>query len=55
MNWSAEVVLNNRDAGVIIDNATAARYYERAFLDDWKNHAVQKMAGPGTGSPGGHP
>ena len=26
MNWSGEGVLDNRDAGVIIDNATAAEY-----------------------------
>src|SRR5581483_3982514 len=41
MNWSGEGVLSNRDAGVIIDNATAAKYYERIFLDDWQNHAEQ--------------
>jgi phosphatidylserine/phosphatidylglycerophosphate/cardiolipin synthase-like enzyme len=42
MNWSGEGVLSNRDAGVIIDNVTAAQYYEQVFLDDWKNHAAQK-------------
>jgi phosphatidylserine/phosphatidylglycerophosphate/cardiolipin synthase-like enzyme len=42
-NWSSEGVLNNRDAGVILDNASAAAYYEKVFLDDWANHAVQKM------------
>jgi len=42
MNWSGEGVLSNRDAGVIIDNATAAQYYEKIFLDDWANHAEQK-------------
>lgn len=47
MNWSAEGVLNNRDAGVVIDNATAAGYYEKILLDDWKNHAQQKMAALG--------
>jgi phosphatidylserine/phosphatidylglycerophosphate/cardiolipin synthase-like enzyme len=41
MNWSGEGVLSNRDAGVIIDNATAAAYYEKVFLDDWQNHAGQ--------------
>jgi len=39
MNWSGQGVLSNRDAGVIIDNATAALYYEKIFLDDWDNHA----------------
>jgi phosphatidylserine/phosphatidylglycerophosphate/cardiolipin synthase-like enzyme len=44
MNWSGEGVLSNRDAGVIIDNATAAAYYEKVFLDDWQHHAEQKTA-----------
>jgi monoamine oxidase len=43
MNWSGEGVLSNRDAGVIIENATAAAYYENIFLDDWTNHSTQKM------------
>lgn len=43
MNWSGEGVLANRDAGVLIDNATAARYYEKIFLDDWDNHARQQQ------------
>ena len=46
MNWSGEGVLDNRDAGVIIDNATAAEYYEKIFLDDWNNHAEQKIVKP---------
>ena len=44
MNWSGEGVLNNRDAGVVIKNATAAAYYEKIFLDDWQNHAEQSIA-----------
>jgi phosphatidylserine/phosphatidylglycerophosphate/cardiolipin synthase-like enzyme len=40
VNWSGEGVLSNRDAGVIIENATAATYYEGIFLDDWQNHAA---------------
>ena len=47
MNWSADGVLNNRDAGLIIDNATAAAYYESIFLDDWNHHAEQKVASTG--------
>lgn len=43
MNWSGEGVLSNRDAGVIIENATAAQYYENVFLDDWTNHAAQQL------------
>jgi len=42
MNWSGEGVLNNRDAGVVLENATAAAYYEKVFLDDWANHAQHK-------------
>jgi phosphatidylserine/phosphatidylglycerophosphate/cardiolipin synthase-like enzyme len=55
MNWSGEGVLSNRDAGVIIDNATAAKYYEKIFLDDWANHAEKKMINPGAPRTTGHP
>jgi phosphatidylserine/phosphatidylglycerophosphate/cardiolipin synthase-like enzyme len=46
MNWSAEGVLSNRDAGVIIENATAADYYTKIFLDDWNHHSTKKMVMP---------
>ena len=46
MNWSGEGVLSNRDAGVIIDNPTAAQYYESIFLDDWEHHSEQKIPQP---------
>ena len=39
-NWSGAGVLQNRDAGLIIDNATIARYFEGIFLHDWDNVAV---------------
>jgi len=39
-NWSGAGVLQNRDAGIIIDNATIARYFEAIFLHDWDNVAV---------------
>ena len=39
-NWSGAGVLHNRDAGIIIDNATIARYFETIFLHDWDNVAV---------------
>lgn len=42
-NWSGEGVLENRDAGLIIDNATVAQYFEKIFLHDWDNVAI----GPG--------
>jgi phosphatidylserine/phosphatidylglycerophosphate/cardiolipin synthase-like enzyme len=54
MNWSGQGVLDNRDAGVIIDNATAAKYYEEIFLDDWNNHAEQKVIKPGAAKVAGH-
>jgi hypothetical protein len=34
-NWSADGVLLNRDAGLIIQNADAADYYEQLFQHDW--------------------
>jgi hypothetical protein len=40
-NWSAEGVLRNRDASVIIENETAAKYYEQIFLHDWERIARQ--------------
>lgn len=39
-NWSSEGVLQNRDAGMIIDNASVAKYFEAIFLHDWDNLAV---------------
>jgi len=38
-NWSAAGVLQNRDAGLIIDNAPVAQYFQNVFLDDWKNRS----------------
>ena len=40
-NWSADGVLKNRDASVIIENTTAAQYYEKIFLHDWERIAKQ--------------
>ena len=39
-NWSGEGVLNNRDAGLIIDNEDVAQYFEAIFIHDWNNVAV---------------
>ena len=39
-NWSGAGVLQNRDAGIIIDNPTIARYFEEIFVHDWDNVAV---------------
>ncbi len=41
-NWSTAGTLQNRDAGVIIDNATAAGYYQQIFLHDWTHLARRK-------------
>ena len=43
-NWSTAGTLQNRDAGVIIDNATAAGYYQQVFLHDWANLSTQRAA-----------
>lgn len=42
-NWSGDGVLRNRDAGVIIDSETAAKYYETIFLHDWTRIARQTV------------
>lgn len=42
-NWSAEGVLRNHDASVIIENETAAIYYENIFLHDWDKVAKQSV------------
>ncbi len=38
-NFSGEGVQSNRDAGVIIESAPIAGYFESVFLDDWNNRA----------------
>jgi phosphatidylserine/phosphatidylglycerophosphate/cardiolipin synthase-like enzyme len=38
-NWSGEGTGLNRDAGLIIYNADAAKYFEEIFLHDWINLA----------------
>ena len=42
-NWSAEGVLQNRDASLIVENETAAKYYEAIFLHDWNKIAKQSV------------
>jgi phosphatidylserine/phosphatidylglycerophosphate/cardiolipin synthase-like enzyme len=41
-NWSADGVLHNRDAGVIIASPTVAGYYQQLFLHDWAHLAHQQ-------------
>jgi hypothetical protein len=43
-NRSVGGTLHNRDAGVIIANADAARYFQQIFLHDWQHLAAQKAA-----------
>jgi hypothetical protein len=43
-NWSSQGVLQNRDAGLIIDSAKVASYFEAIFLDDWDNVAVSHQS-----------
>jgi hypothetical protein len=43
-NWSTAGTLSNRDAGVIIDNAEVAAYYDRLFQHDWDHLAAQQVA-----------
>jgi hypothetical protein len=40
-NWSADAVLRNRDAGLLIEHPPIARYFERIFLHDWDDLAHQ--------------
>jgi hypothetical protein len=40
-NWSADGVLRNRDAGVIIEHRGIARYFQQIFSHDWTNLARQ--------------
>jgi hypothetical protein len=42
-NWSTDGTLYNRDAGVIIDNETAAQYFQQVFMHDWEHLAVRKV------------
>jgi PLD-like domain len=43
-NWSADGVIRNRDATLIIYNADAAAYWNQIFLHDWNNMSAQQAA-----------
>jgi phosphatidylserine/phosphatidylglycerophosphate/cardiolipin synthase-like enzyme len=43
-NWSADGVIRNRDATLIIYNEAAAQYWADIFLHDWTNMAAQQAA-----------
>ena len=40
-NWSADGVLRNRDAGLIIEQPEIAQYFQAVFMHDWENLAHQ--------------
>lgn len=42
-NWSGAGVLQNRDAGIIVDQPDIARYFEQIFLHDWDTLSDQKV------------
>jgi len=43
-NWSTAGTLHNRDAGVIIENAQVAEYFDRIFAHDWEHLAAKQAA-----------
>jgi phosphatidylserine/phosphatidylglycerophosphate/cardiolipin synthase-like enzyme len=43
-NFSPDGIQFNRDAGVIIENAPVAQYFENVFLADWNNNAKPFVA-----------
>jgi len=43
-NWSSAGALHNRDAGVIIENAKVAAYFEQLFAHDWEHLAATQTA-----------
>lgn len=47
-NWSADGCLRNRDAGLIIENADIAAYFESIFMYDWVNLATEKIVDAST-------
>ncbi len=38
INWNANSPLQNREAGVIIENEGLGEYYSNIFLEDWRDH-----------------
>jgi hypothetical protein len=41
-NWSGDGVSRNRDAGLLVYDRDVAQYYERIFIHDWTNLAIQQ-------------
>jgi phosphatidylserine/phosphatidylglycerophosphate/cardiolipin synthase-like enzyme len=44
-NWSADGTGENRDAGLIIYDPDAAKYFEAIFVHDWENMAAKRAYG----------
>jgi phosphatidylserine/phosphatidylglycerophosphate/cardiolipin synthase-like enzyme len=42
-NWSSAGVLDNRDAGVIVECGPVAAYFEKTFLHDWNTLSEHKL------------
>ncbi|HWE75630.1 MAG TPA: phospholipase D-like domain-containing protein [Stellaceae bacterium] len=42
-NWSGDGTLRNRDAGLIIEHAGIAQYFEKIFIDDWTKRSGIKL------------
>ncbi|MEF8836094.1 MAG: phospholipase D-like domain-containing protein, partial [Candidatus Thermoplasmatota archaeon] len=38
INWNANSPLQNREAGVIVENENIGEYYSKIFLEDWRDH-----------------
>jgi phosphatidylserine/phosphatidylglycerophosphate/cardiolipin synthase-like enzyme len=46
-NFSPDGIQFNRDAGVIVEGAPVAQYFESAFFADWNNKAKPFVARSG--------
>jgi len=47
INWNSNSVLQNREAGVIIENKKVARYFEKVFDSDWRDDTITPIADAG--------
>ncbi len=47
INWNANSVLQNREAGVIIENREVGSYFEKVFDSDWREDTIAPIADAG--------
>ncbi|MGM0405226.1 MAG: phospholipase D-like domain-containing protein [Thermoplasmatota archaeon] len=47
INWNSYSVLQNREAGVIIENEEIGEYFSDVFLSDWRNDIITPIADAG--------